>query len=142
MRRCAYRSLWQDVTSGRPWGLQAWAPPPQRDTNFVKFEHKLGRTSSRACSHCFKSGAGDAQTTGLRGQIMPDVSGWVYSGEEEVRGQKANVWVFEQRYAFWGPAHPRVACLWVLHSRLALHESGCVKQRLLSRNQFKQFLCL
>ena len=53
----------------------------------------------------------------VRDQIMPDVSGWVYSGEEEVRGQKANVWVFEQRCASLGPAYPRVACLWVLHSQ-------------------------
>lgn len=30
-------------------------------------------------------------------QIIPDVTGWEYSGEEEVRGQKANVWVFTER---------------------------------------------
>ena len=32
-------------------------------------------------------------------QIIPDVTGWEYSGEEVVRGQTANVWVFTERCA-------------------------------------------
>ncbi|KAK9824976.1 hypothetical protein WJX81_002463 [Elliptochloris bilobata] len=49
----------------------------------------------------------DDEVSALEAPIMPDVAGWEYSGEEMVRGQKANVWVFEEshgvkvtRYAF------------------------------------------
>ena len=68
-------------------------------------------------------------------QIIPDVTGWEFSGEEEVRGQKANVWVFTERCALLpagnihGPERPGQGMSVTARRGLCIHVFCSAEQR-------------
>ncbi|KAK9814317.1 hypothetical protein WJX72_003933 [[Myrmecia] bisecta] len=86
--------VWRDAVSGHN-RIDTYGSTNSLITTKERELEIMPRMTTQVCT-AYEADADEPSN--LQAPILPDVSGWVYNGREEIRGQEAESWTFQQQH--------------------------------------------